>query len=154
MFERSSCVQLSWSRGHNMQLLRAWIELGYYGYTKLSCPFPTFEHSTDCTCCGFGHLQFILRPFIYNVYSSNVGQHFLEFSIWLCCSSTTLGPWGPGGMVGGCVCREGGGVGGVCPCAWTFQGLLLWTPTIYNFFSDGKIRKCQKMIKGKRHEMW
>jgi hypothetical protein len=23
-----------------------------------SCPFPTFELSTDCTCCGFGHLRF------------------------------------------------------------------------------------------------
>jgi hypothetical protein len=41
-------------RGCNsVQLSRAWMGMGYYGPL-----LHTFEHSTDCTCCDIGHLQF------------------------------------------------------------------------------------------------
>jgi hypothetical protein len=36
----------------------------------------TFEHSTDCTCCDFGHLQFIVVVFRYPiVLSGNFNHH-------------------------------------------------------------------------------
>jgi hypothetical protein len=43
-----------------MQLLRAWVGLGYFGY-------PTFEHSTDCTCCAFDTYDLIMALFKQSV---------------------------------------------------------------------------------------
>jgi hypothetical protein len=54
-----------------VQLLRAawpgWVQAGVI-MVKRSCPFPTFQHSTDCTCCDFGYLrfQFVVRQCKYS----------------------------------------------------------------------------------------
>jgi hypothetical protein len=66
---------------------RGW---GWVIIVKRSCPFPTFEHSTDCTCCYFGHLRFIRSQFytqqgkiwLHHVLFSRKTSNFL--SLYIC----------------------------------------------------------------------
>jgi hypothetical protein len=41
-----------------------------------------FEHSTDCTCCGFGHLPFFIRKFVFpaDIPESSIFTIFTIFS--------------------------------------------------------------------------
>jgi hypothetical protein len=49
--------------------------VGVWGLNEQSRPTPYVRHSTDCTCCDFGHLRFLLYCF--------AADYFLNINIFV-----------------------------------------------------------------------
>jgi hypothetical protein len=96
MFERGSCVQISWSRGHNVQR-RGW---GLVIMVKRSCPFPTSRSNipqtalgisitkTTVACWGRGmwYYWFLESPGTRHLRSNIADCHPHQFNSFILCS--------------------------------------------------------------------